>query len=162
MPYTAPPPIHLQELEDRLRSSPGLSQKVGIRTAYEPIGDSVRLPPVFGHGMVRLGDDCAALPTSDGWLLFAIEGLIERFVNDDPWFAGYSALMVNLSDISAMGGRPMAVTDALWLGSEGKTKEIWAGMLAASMAYGVPIVGGHTAHGSQRTNLAVSAAELSR
>ena len=64
--------------------------------------------------------------------------------------------MVNLSDISAMGGRPMAVTDALWLGSEAKAQEIWAGMLAASLAYGVPIVGGHTAYGSQRTNLAVS------
>ena len=156
MPYTAPPPIHLRELEDRLRSSPGLSQKAGIKAAYESIGDSVRLPHVFGSAMVRLGDDCAALQTADGWLLFAIEGLIEGFVNDAPWFAGYSAVMVNLSDISAMGGRPMAVTDALWPGSEAKAKEVWAGMLAASLAYGVPIVGGHTAHGSQRTNLAVS------
>jgi uncharacterized protein len=42
-----------------------------------------------------------------------------------------------------MGGRPMAVTDSLWLGSDGKAKEIWAGMLAASAAYEVPIVGGH-------------------
>ena len=155
MPYTAPP-IQLRELEDRLRSSPGLSQKARIKAAYETVGDSVRLPHVFGGGMVRLGDDCAALQTAEGWLLFAMEGLIERFVNDAPWFAGYSAVMVNLSDISAMGGRPMAVTDALWLGSEAKAQEIWAGMLAASLAYGVPIVGGHTAHGSQRTNLAVS------
>ena len=130
MPYTAPPPIHLRELEDRLRSSPGLSQKAGIKAAYESIGDSVRLPHVFGSPMVRLGDDCAALQTADGWLLFAIEGLIEGFVNDAPWFAGYSAVMVNLSDISAMGGRPMAVTDALWPGSEAKAKEVWAGMLA--------------------------------
>ena len=157
MPYTAPPPIHLRELEDRLRSSPGLSQKAGIKAAYESIGDSVRLPHVFGDAMVRLGDDCAALQTADGWLLFAIEGLIEEFVNEAPWFAGYSAVMVNLSDISAMGGRPIVVTDALWPGSEASAKEVWAGMrFAASLAYGVPIVGGHTAHGSQRTNLAVS------
>ncbi len=156
MPDTASPPIQLQELEDRLRSSPGLSQKAGIKAAYESIGDFVHLPPAFGSGVVRLGDDCAALQTADGWLLFAIEGLIERFVNDAPWFAGYSAVMVNLSDISAMGGRPIAVTDALWPGSETKAKEVWAGMLAASLAYGVPIVGGHTAHGTQRTNLAVS------
>ena len=153
---TVPPPIYLRELEDRLRSSPGLSQKTGIKAAYEPIGDSVRLPPVFGNGMVRLGDDCAALQTADGWLLFAIEGLIERFVNDAPWFAGYSAVMVNLSDISAMGGRPMAVTMRSGWVTKPKTKEVWAGMLAASVAYGVPIVGGHTAHGSRQTNLAVS------
>src|SRR5260370_1081603 len=82
----APPPIHLRELEDRLRSSPGLSQKAGIKAAYESIGDSVRLPHVFGGAMVRVGDDCAALQTADGWLLFAIEGLIEGFVHDAPWF----------------------------------------------------------------------------
>ena len=129
---------------------------LSIKAAYESVGDSVKLPDIFGGATVRLGDDCAALQTADGWLLFAMEGLIELFVNDAPWFAGYSAVMVNTSDIYAMGGRPMAVTNALWLGSETKAKEIWAGMLAASQAYGVPIVGGHTAHGSQRTNLAVS------
>jgi AIR synthase-related protein len=156
MPDTAPPPIQLRELEDRLRSSPGLTQKATIKAAYKSVGDSVKLPEIFGSGTVRLGDDCAALQVADGWLLFAMEGLIERFVNDAPWFAGYSAVMVNASDIYAMGGRAMAVTNALWLGSEAKAKEIWAGMLAASQAYGVPIVGGHTAHGSKRTNLAVS------
>ena len=89
MPDTAPPPIQLRELEDRLRSSPGLRQKAAIKAAYEFVGESVKLPDIFGSGAVRLGDDCAALQTADGWLLFAMEGLIEGFVNDAPWFAGY-------------------------------------------------------------------------
>ena len=36
------------------------------------------------------------------------------FVRGMPWFAGYSSVMVNVSDIYAMGGRPLAVVDALW------------------------------------------------
>ena len=32
----------------------------------------------------------------------------------EPWFAGYCGVMVNLSDVAAMGGRPVAVVDALW------------------------------------------------
>ena len=40
--------------------------------------------------------------------------MLPSFVADDPWFAGYSAVMVNLSDVAAMGGRPLAIVDVLW------------------------------------------------
>ena len=36
----------------------------------------------------RVGDDCAAIPDGDGYLLLAIEGFINDFVAADPWFAG--------------------------------------------------------------------------
>ncbi len=70
--------------------------------------------------------------------------MLPTFVADDPWFAGYSAVMVNLSDISAMGGRPIAIVDVLWTPGLNQSGQIWDGMSAASKAYGVPIVGGHT------------------
>ena len=65
---------------------------------------------------VANGDDCAAIPDGDGHLLFAIEGFVEDFVAQQPWFAGYCGVMVNVSDIYAMGGRPLAVVDAHGLG----------------------------------------------
>jgi AIR synthase-related protein len=70
--------------------------------------------------------------------------MLPSFLGDDPWFAGYSAVMVNLSDVAAMGGRPLAIVDVLWSPGLDKTAVIWEGMSAASKAYGVPIVGGHT------------------
>src|SRR5258707_1510679 len=76
-------------------------------------------------GAIRLGDDCAAIPDNDGFLLFAGEGMLESFVADDPWFAGYSAVMVNLSDIAAMGGRPLAIVDILWTPVLEKSAAIW-------------------------------------
>ena len=61
--------------------------------------------------------------------------------------------MVNLSDIAAMGGRALAVVDAVWADGEASAAAILDGMKAASDAYAVPIVGGHTnLHNSQRSS----------
>jgi AIR synthase-related protein len=92
----------------------------------------------------RPGDDAAAVPDGDGWQLMATEGFMNDFVASAPWFAGWCAVMVNMSDILAMGGRPIAVTNALWAPDAASAAEILRGMKEASEAYGIPIVGGHT------------------
>lgn len=91
-----------------------------------------------------LGDDCAAIPDGDGYLLLAAEGILPQFVIEEPWFAGWCAVMVNVSDVYAMGGRAIAVVDTLWGNSADISTALWQGMQAAAEAYGVPIVGGHT------------------
>ena len=119
-----------------LATHSAVADKVSIQRAYAPAQALA--------GAVDVGDDCAAIPDGDEYLLFAAEGMLESFVADDPWFAGYSAVMVNLSDVAAMGGRPVAVVDVLWAPGWEKTEAIWDGMAAAARAYGAPIVGGHT------------------
>jgi uncharacterized protein len=126
----------LSELIAFLSASAPIREKLRVEAAYEPAKHLA--------GETRIGDDCAAIPDGDGWLLFAAEGMLPTFVADDPWFAGYSAVMVNLSDVAAMGGRPLAVVDVLWTPGLDQADEIWGGMSAASRAYAVPIVGGHT------------------
>ena len=107
---------------------------------------------------VAIGDDCAAIrePNGDGYLLFAIEGFLDDFVRKMPWFAGYCGVMVNVSDIAAMGGRPIAVVDALWSSGADAADEILHGLATASARYGVPIVGGHSNSRSERGQLAVA------
>lgn len=127
----------LESLCHSLRDHPNVAEKLHIARAYSPA--------LGVAGGVPIGDDTAAIPDGDGFLLFAAEGMMEGFVELDPWFAGYCAVMVNLSDVAAMGGRPLAIVDVLWAHHESRiTQELWAGMRAASEAYGVPIVGGHT------------------
>jgi AIR synthase-related protein len=77
-------------------------------------------------------------------VLFAAEGMRAEFVASDPWFAGFCAVMVNVSDVAAMGGRPWAIVDVLFLGS-GDNSRVLEGMSKASEVFGVPVVGGHTA-----------------
>ena len=119
-----------------LSATGSVRDKVGIQKAYEPAKNLA--------GATRVGDDCAAIRDGEEWLLFSAEGMLPSFVADDPWFAGYSAVMVNLSDVAAMGGRPLAVVDILWSPGLDRAGAIWDGMSTASHAYGVPIVGGHT------------------
>jgi AIR synthase-related protein len=107
---------------------------------------------------VAVGDDCAAIADAngEGWLLFAIEGFLDDFVQAMPWFAGYCGVMVNVSDICAMGGRPIAVVDALWSRGTDGAQDVLRGLAEASTRYGVPIVGGHSNNRSDRGQLAVA------
>jgi AIR synthase-related protein len=89
------------------------------------------------------------------YTLFAAEGMRADFVAHDPWFAGYCSVLVNVNDIAAMGGRPWAVVDVLFIGESG-VERVLEGMSAASEALGVPIVGGHTARTDGATQLAVA------
>jgi len=153
-------PLSLTALVQQLRASRGFTHKRDIGLVA---GSLARALPGGLHDTtlcaqagVLLGDDCAAIPDGEGHLLFAIEGMVEDFVAQMPWFAGYSAVMVNLSDIAAMGGRPVAVTDAIWASEPEQVGPIVQGMAAASAAYGVPIVGGHSNYRAAHAQLAVS------
>ena len=146
----------LHALVDRLRKSRGFCHKTDIAGVVASLAS--RLPNGTRDlaQAVAVGDDCAALRDGNGYLLFAIEGLVSDFVETMPWFAGYSSVMVNVSDVYAMGGRPLAVVDALWSDGLESAAQILAGMAAASNAYGVPVVGGHSNTRSAQAQVAVS------
>ena len=81
---------------------------------------------------------------------------MNQFVAADPWFAGWCGAMVNLSDVAAMGGRPIALVDAIWADGEAAASPILDGLRAAASAYGVPIVGGHSNLRTAQLQLAVA------
>src|ERR1700691_901410 len=138
----------LDALAERLRASPALAAKADIGIVAARLG--------LAQGAIPVGDDCAAIPDGDGHLLFAAEGFISAFVDADPWFAGWCGVMVNLSDVAAMGGRPLAVVDVVWAEGEEGAKAVLDGLRAAAGAYGVPIVGGHTNLHNAQKHLAVA------
>lgn len=140
--------IDLLALSETLRASAGIASKADIGMVSSALA--------LNGQAIAVGDDCAAIPDGDGYLLFAIEGFINAFVEADPWFAGWCGVMVNISDIVAMGGRPVAVADAVWANGEMDAAPILEGMRAAACAFGVPIVGGHTNIRTDRRQLSVS------
>ena len=141
--------MSLTDLITQLRQHSGLHQKADIQLVQRNLRNG--FPPPQANG-----DDAAVIPNGDGFDLLAGEGFIDAFVAADPWFAGWCGLMVNISDIAAMGGRPVAVVNALWGATDVVTEKIVQGMSAASQAYQVPIVGGHTNLRSDKPHLAVS------
>jgi len=127
----------LADLTLRIRQSSGLAHKRDIASVMKHL-------PRYSGAKIVLGDDCAAIPDGDSFLLLASEGYLNDFVANQPWFAGYCGVMVNVSDIYAMGGRPIAVVDAIWSNGENQAKPILDGLASAAQVYGVPVVGGHT------------------
>jgi uncharacterized protein len=148
--------MSVAELVAALRETRGFRHKTDISGVVSTLARHLPRGVDELAQAVRIGDDCAAIKDGDGYLLFAIEGMVSDFVRDMPWFAGYSGVMVNVSDIYAMGGRPVAVVDALWSDGLPAAADVLAGMAAASTAYGVPIVGGHSNTRSDQAQLAVS------
>lgn len=131
----------LERLLDYLRQTPAMQSKMnigqGIKIAQpniEKIANLYALP----------GDDTAAIATDHGYMLHACEGMIPSFVESNPYFAGWSAVMANISDISAMGGRATSVVNSFWHRSTEQAQELMQGMQDACQYYGVPLVGGHT------------------
>jgi AIR synthase-related protein len=140
--------IDIQALAATLAASNGIAAKQDIGSVAASLG--------LQGQTIAVGDDCAALPDGDGYLLFAIEGFMNEFVAADPWFAGWCGVMVNISDVVAMGGRPIAVVDAVWADGEAGAAPVLEGMRAAARTFGVPIVGGHTNIRTDRGQLSVA------
>ena len=143
----------LADLAQCIRQGLGLAHKRDIARVMK------QLPHIAcwqSGARIEIGDDCAAIPDSNGFLLLATEGYLNDFVATQPWFAGYCGVMVNVSDIYAMGGRPIAVVDAIWSNGENQAKPILEGMAVASQVYGVPVVGGHTNLRNNQPQLSVA------
>jgi uncharacterized protein len=136
-------------LAEQLRRSSGLAAKSDIAAVARSLGLS-------GTDAIAVGDDCAAIPDGDSYLLFAIEGFMNEFVAGDPWFAGWCGAMVNISDIAAMGGRPIAIVNAIWANGEKHAAPVLEGLRQAAHAYNVPVVGGHTNVRTDRGQLSVA------
>jgi thiamine-monophosphate kinase len=100
--------------------------------------------------VVRPGDDCAVVETAGSLQLLKADCVIEgiHFLRDaNPKLIGWKAMCRPISDVAAMGGRPLdaLVTLAVrpdiefaWL------KKVYSGLESAAKAYGVNLVGGET------------------
>lgn len=117
------------------------------------------------NGFEGIGDDCAVLPVADGDALLFTADLLNEGVHflrraTSARELGGKALAVNLSDIAAMGGRPVATLLSLALPPDaGETwaEEFMEGYRALSERYGVALVGGDTTRSGQDITINVTA-----
>lgn len=152
--------MKLADLTEHLHRSLGILHKQDIQAVARLFEKVTKTAPPHSTPHTLLGDDCAAIPDGSGYLLLAAEGMLPALVETEPWFAGWCAVMVNVSDIYAMGGRPIAVVDTIWSQSTAISTPLLDGMKAAAATYNVPIVGGHT--NGHSTYNALSVAILGR
>lgn len=107
--------------------------------------------------LLGVGDDCALLrpPSLGNNLAITTDMLVEDrhfFTDVDPFYLGHKALAVNLSDLAAMGAKPLAFTLALSLPTRRVTQPGWLdqfskGLFKLADAHDCPLIGGDTTSG---------------
>jgi len=95
------------------------------------------------HVLAAFGEDAAVIEHNGEALLLAADGIWSKLMEADPYWAGYCSVLVNIHDIAAMGGRPIAMVDVFSMSKSLIQEQVVKGMHDASAQFGVPIVGGH-------------------
>jgi thiamine-monophosphate kinase len=109
--------------------------------------------PAAGKATLGIGDDCALLTPSPGMqTAISSDMLVEGrhfFAGEDPRRLGHKSLAVNLSDLAAMGARPVAFTLALALPAADRDwlSSFSSGLCALADAHGCELIGGDTTKG---------------
>ncbi len=127
----------IDSLISELRSFVGITRK-------RSIGDMIRHFPVSSDKIIAdFGEDAAVIDNGDEVLLLAADGIWSMLMEADPEWAGYCAVLVNIHDIAAMGGTPIAMVDVLSVRSQSVADAVLKGVRKGIEKFGVPIVGGH-------------------
>ena len=110
-----------------------------------------------------IGDDCAVIENEEDYTLMTTDMLVEgdHFNLDwqTPWEIGWKSIIVNISDIAAMGGLPSWGLVSIAFPSDIEVnfaEDMFDGMKEASERHDMKIIGGDTTHGDLLTiNVAV-------
>ena len=127
--------MKLESLAESLRDYLGATRKHSIKNIVN-IFDEKGTNPSFG-------EDAAIIEMGDEALLLAADGIWDRLMRADPEWSGYCAILVNVHDIAAMGGRALGMVDIFSSSSPELSEKVLKGMKAGVEKLGVPIVGGH-------------------
>jgi thiamine-monophosphate kinase len=110
-----------------------------------------KLTPGDPRVLVGPGDDCAVLARSDSPLLVTTDMLLEgthfRLAEAGARRVGRKTMAVNLSDIAAMAGKPLAAVVSVGLPRQGPphlAEELYQGMRDLADAFQTSIIGGDT------------------
>jgi selenophosphate synthetase-related protein len=117
----------LEQLADDIRSAPRLQAKRHLAIL----------------GRRSAGDDAAIVAHGGELLLMCAEAIVPTFVRADPRAAGAAAVVTNVSDIRAMGGRPLALVDTVVSPDRAHARAVLDGIGWAAGLLGVDVVGGH-------------------
>ncbi len=130
--------MKLEEIIRSIRAYRGVVRKGPVTSVAAGL-----IPVKSDDVLASYGEDAAVIKCGREILLMAADGIMQDLVQRNPYWAGYCAVLVNVNDISAMGGHSVAMVNVLSCSDEGVRARIVDGMRAACEKFGVPMVGGH-------------------
>jgi len=133
--------LELAELVDSIQNFEGILRKESIENITEKLKDVYN---ISGETLLDFGDDASAVDIgNDTLILFAADGIWGKLMDADPYWAGYCSILVNVNDIAAMGGRPIAMVNILSINNDKIANDLINGIKDGCRKFNVPMVGGH-------------------
>ncbi len=119
-----------------------------------------RLRTLFGgksaHVELGIGDDAALLGRSAGRLVWTVDSAVEHVHFERAWLSpaelGWRSFQAAASDVSAMGGAPLAALSSVIFPprfSATELQQLARGQRAAARSLGCAVVGGNLARGAE-------------
>ena len=150
--------MELSELVKSLQSFKGVSRKNSIEKVTKTLGDVYN---ITGDVLLDFGDDASAIDIGDNQVvLLAADGIWGDLMNVDPYWAGYCAVLVNVNDIAAMGGKPIAMVNIMAVNNDEIYEDILSGIVDGCRKFNVPMVGGHLHPDAEYNSLDVAIAGI--
>jgi len=133
--------MDFNELIKSLQEFEGVSRKNSIEKVTKTLSDVYN---ITGEVLLDFGDDASAIDIGNNQvILLAADGIWGKLMNINPYWAGYCAVLVNVNDIAAMGGKPIAMVNIMSINDDGIYDEMLQGIVDGCTKFNVPMVGGH-------------------
>ena len=129
--------MNLESLTRELGEFAGITRK-------KQIGHLMQFFPVESERIIAsFGEDAAVIDDGEEVMLLAADGIWSKLMDVDPEWSGYCSVLVNVHDIAAMGGWPVAMVDVLSVNDQDVAERVLRGMKKGIEKFNVPIIGGH-------------------
>ena len=136
----------LKKIAESIQQNPYVIEKKDLTEIIQYIDkNSFTSKRIFSD----LGEDSAAVKDGDKFLLMTTDRINTAFIENFPFGAGFSSILVGIDDIYCCGGNPLAASVILSFNDRSKGQQIIEGICEGSRKFQVPIIRGHTNTTSQ-------------
>ena len=133
--------LDFEKLIKEVQEFEGVSRKSSIDNVVNLLSDAYN---VSGDVIIDIGDDASAVDIGNNQVvLIAADGIWGQIMNVNPYWAGYCSVLVNVNDIAAMGGKPLAMVNIMSINHDEIYEDLLTGIKDGCLKFGVPMVGGH-------------------
>ncbi len=132
----------LHKIVECIRNNKNIIEKKEINPIVQYIDkNSFKSTRIFSD----IGEDSAAVKIeNDKYILLTTDRIKMSFVENFPFGAGFSSILVSVDDIYACGGIPLAASLIISVRDVNTCKSILEGICEASKKFKIPIIRGHT------------------
>ena len=131
----------LKKIAESIRNNQYIIEKKEINPIVQYIDkNSFKNSRIF----TDIGEDSASIDNNEKLILITTDRIRTEFIENFPYGAGFSSILVSVDDIYACGGIPLAASIIISVRDPETCDKLLKGICEGSNKFQVPIIRGHT------------------